>query len=250
MSGGLPQVRVFHDLEALSRGAADLFLSIANAAASRGRFAVALSGGSTPRRFYSLFGSVPYRENIDWKKAHVFWADERCVPADHDESNFKLAADAFLSRVDLPQEHIHRIRGEDEPERAAREYEKDLRSFFGPGPYPVFDLIILGVGEDGHTASLFPGAPALREKKRLAVPVYPAPPQKLSRITLTLPVLNHALQVLFLASGRAKAAVVHEIIEDKNPRQRPAGLVLPVRGAVTWMVDRDAAGLLTDQLSR
>ncbi len=249
MSGGLPQVRVFHDLEALSRGAADLFTSSAkSAAASQGRFAVALSGGSTPRRFYSLLGSVPYRNTIDWTKVHVFWADERCVPADHIESNFKLAADAFLSRVDLPKEHIHRIRGEENPERAAQEYEKDLRSFFGPEPYPAFDLIVLGIGEDGHTASLFPNAPALREKKRLAVPVYPAS-RKLNRITLTLPALNYALQVLFLASGRAKATVVHEIMEDKNPRQCPAGLVQPVRGVVTWMIDRDAAGLLTGQLT-
>ncbi len=171
------------------------------------------------------------------------------MPADHGESNFKLAADAFLPHVALQKEHIHRIRGEEEPERAAREYEKDIRSFFGPEPYPVFDLIILGLGEDGHTASLFPGSPALREKTRLAVPVYPPSSRGLGRITLTLPVLNHALQVLFLVSGRAKAAVVHEIVEDKNPRQRPAGLVQPVSGAVTWMIDRDAAGLLTDQLT-
>jgi len=240
------RVRVFQDLEALSRAAAELFTTIAKrCVAARGRFTVALSGGATPRRLYTLLGSTPYRENVEWKRAHVFWADERCVPGDHPESNFKLAVDAFLSSVSMPKENIHRIKGEEGPGRAAQDYEQEMRSFFGPALFPVFDLIILGAGEDGHAASLFPGSASLHERTRLALPVYLEPP-KLNRVTLTLPVLNHAAEVLFLASGRAKAGVVHAIIKNGNPMRYPAGLVQPVRGSITWFIDRQAAGLLTD----
>ena len=238
------QVRVFQDLEELSRVAAELFTALSKKSiASSGRFVVALSGGSTPHRLYSLLGSSWYRDVIDWSRMYIFWTDERCVPKDHPESNYKLAHDAFLSRVPLPAQNIHRIRGEDEPRKAAEAYEDELRNFFsGPGAI-VFDLIILGVGEDGHTASLFPGSPALDEKLRPAVPVYFEEP-KINRITLTLPVLNHAVQVLFLASGRAKAGAVHEIVEDGNPKQYPAGLVQPLQGSVVWMIDREASSAL------
>ncbi len=250
MSGAArPQVQVLADPEALSHSAANLVSAIIEAAAAKGTVSVALSGGSTPRRLYTLLGEAPWRERIEWKRVHLFWADERCVPPDHNESNYRLVAETFLSRVDLPEDHIHRIRGEEEPELAARVYEEELRRFSRPEALPVFDLILLGAGEDGHTASLFPGSPALREKKRFAVPVYCEAP-KHSRITLTLPVLNRAAHVLFLASGRAKAAVVHEIVEDGNPKQYPAGLVQPVSGAVTWMIDREAAGLLDEQLAK
>ncbi len=241
------RVGVFQDLEALSRAAAELFTACAKrCVASQGRFAVALSGGSTPRRLYTLLGTTPYSENIEWEHVHVFWADERCVPRDHPESNFKLAADAFLSRVALPKENIHRIMGEEGPGRAAQDYERELRSFFGPALSPVFDLIILGVGEDGHTASLFPGSTTLQERTRFVLPVSLEPPN-LNRVTLTLPVLDHAAEVLFLAAGRAKAGVVQAIIEKGNPMHYPAGLVQPVRGSVTWFIDRQAAGLLRGQ---
>jgi len=240
------RVRVFQDLEAMSRAVAELFTTLAKRCiAAQGRFTVALSGGATPRRLYTLLGSTPYRENIEWKHAHVFWADERCVPGDHPENNFKLAVDTFLSRVAMPKENIHRIKGEKGPGHAAQDYEQELRSFFGTASFPVFDLIILGAGEDGHTASLFPGSASLHERTRLAVPVYLEPP-KPNRVTLTLPVLNHAAEVLFLASGRAKTGVVHAIIENGNPMRYPAGLVQPVRGSLTWFIDRQAAGLLTD----
>jgi 6-phosphogluconolactonase len=238
-------VRVFQDLEALSRAAAELFIIHAKqCVAAEGRFTVALSGGSTPRRLYMLLGSSPHRENVEWKRTHIFWADERCVPGDHPESNFKLAVDAFLSSAAVPKENIHRIKGEEDPGRAARNYEKEISSFFGQA-FPVFDLIILGAGEDGHTASLFPGSASLHERTRLALPVYLDPP-KLDRVTLTLPVLNHAVEVLFLASGRAKAEVVHAIVENGNPMRYPAGLVRPVRGSITWFIDRQAAGLLAE----
>lgn len=239
------RVRVFQDLDALSRAAAELFTTRAKrCVASQGRFAVALSGGTTPRGLYALLGSTPFRETIAWEHAHVFWADERCVPRDHPESNFKLAVDEFLSKIIIPKENLHRIKGEEGPRRAAQDYEEELRSFFGP-VFPVFDLIILGAGEDGHTASLFPGSTSLHERARLALPVHLEPP-KLGRVTLTLPVLDHAAEVLFLASGRAKAGVVHAILEKGNPMHYPAGLVRPVRGSITWFVDRQAAGLLTE----
>jgi 6-phosphogluconolactonase len=176
---------------------------------------------------------------------HIFWADERCVPLDRPESNYKLAHDAFLSSVPLPAENIHRIRGEEEPAEAAQAYEDELRSFISSPGVMVFDLIILGAGEDGHTASLFPGSAALRERTRLAVPVFLEQP-KINRVTLTLPVLNHAAQVLFLASGRAKVDVVWDILEGGDTRHYPAGRVRPVNGDVTWFIDRQAAGKLRD----
>ena len=242
-----PEVRIFDTLETLSRAAAEVVTSLSERAmASRGRFSVALSGGSTPRRLYTFLASSPWQERIDWSGAHFFWVDERCVPWDHRESNFKLANDTFLSKVPVAAGNIHRICGEEEPECAAQEYEEELRSFFGPSSLPVFDLVILGAGQDGHTASLFPRAAAVRERARLAVPVHLDAP-KLSRVTLTLPVLINAMQVLFLVSGREKAGIVHEILEDGNPRLCPAGLVQPARGRVTWMLGRDAAGLIEER---
>lgn len=236
-----PAVTVFPDEEALGRAAADLFLALSREAiASRGRFSAALSGGSTPRRLYELLGEKPYRDAIDWRRVHVFWVDERCVSRDHRESNFRLAFDAFLSIVSLPAENIHRIKGEEEPDRAAREYEDDVRAFFGTSGMPSFDLIILGVGEDGHTASLFPDSPLLNERLRLAAPVYLEKP-KLNRITLTLPVLNNAAHILVLATGEKKAEVVREILEGSGSARRPAGLVRPVPGVLQWLIDKRAA---------
>lgn len=236
-----PAVTVFPDEEALGRAAADLFLALSREAiASRGRFSAALSGGSTPRRLYELLGEKPYRDAIDWRRVHVFWVDERCVSRDHRESNFRLAFDAFLSIVSLPAENIHRIKGEEEPDRAAREYEDDVRAFFSTSGMPTFDLIILGVGEDGHTASLFPDSPLLNERLRLAAPVYLEKP-KLNRITLTLPVLNNAAHILVLATGEKKAEVVREILEGSGSARRPAGLVRPVPGVLQWLIDKRAA---------
>jgi 6-phosphogluconolactonase len=242
---GLPQVRVFPDLETLSRGAAVFFSEISvKVLAAQGRFAVALSGGSTPRRFYTFLGENPFRKDISWEQVHFFWVDERCVSRDHPESNFKLVADTIFSHIDVPDKNIHRIKGESGPGQAAKEYEQDIRTFFGASSLPMFDLVVLGAGEDGHTASLFPDGETLREYDRVAAPVYLEPP-KLNRVTLTVPILNDAAQILFLASGPAKAEIVREILENGNQKQYPAGLVHPVRGNITWFLDRDAAGLLT-----
>lgn len=242
------QVRIFPDPETLGRAAIEFVITLARQRiAAEGRFSVALSGGSSPKQLYAFLGSSPYRDDIPWPPMHFFWADERCVPPDHPDSNYKLAFDAFLSGVSLPAANIHRIKGEEGPVAAAQAYEEDLRRFFsGPG-VPSFDLIILGIGEDGHTASLFPGSPLLQETARFAVPVELDPP-KVSRVTLTLPVLNHAAQVLFLASSRAKAEVVAEVIGRNNEGRYPAGLVQPVSGDVTWFIDLEAAEKLTRQV--
>ena len=238
------QVRIFPDIEALSRAAADFFVMRARESiAGDGRFAVALSGGSSPKGLYSLLGSPPLRDAVPWRGVHCFWADERCVPPEHPASNYRLAREAFLSAVQLPDANIHRVRGEGAPDAAARAYEEDLRRFFGGPGLPEFDLVILGAGEDGHTASLFPGSPSLRETARLALPVYLERPE-LDRVTLTLPVLNHASHVLFLATGRAKADIISGILEEGNPRNHPAGLVRPGDGDVTWLIDREAGGKL------
>ncbi len=242
MSGNTAaQVRVFPDLEALSRGAADYFVArIKERAEQKSRFAVAISGGSTPKRLYSLLRASPYRDAIPWDQVHFFWADERCVPPDHPESNYKLAFDTFLSLVPAPESNLHRVSGELSPATAALAYEDDLRNFFGDPRFPKFDLIILGVGADGHTASLFPGSPSLRETARLALPVYLERPQQ-DRVTLTLPVLDQASKLLFLASGRVKAPIVSQILESDNAKRYPAGLVRPVEGEVIWFIDREAA---------
>jgi 6-phosphogluconolactonase len=226
----------------LSRAAAGLFVVLAEAAiASQGRFAVALSGGSTPRRFYALLGASPYRDDVDWNRVHVFWADERCVPPVHGESNFKLVHEALFSRVPVPEDNIHRIRGEEGPDAAAGIYEEDIRKFFSPDK-PAFDLIVLGVGEDGHTASIFPDAAAAHETTRIVAPVH-RDSHDIPRVTLTLPLINLSAHVLVLASGRSKSAIVRAILSGEDPGQYPAGLVHPVNGDLMWFLDHEAAGL-------
>jgi 6-phosphogluconolactonase len=237
-------VRVFKDLTSLSLAAAGRFLGDFRVCVpARGRFAVALSGGSTPRTFYSLLASDPFRKEVDWTKVHVFWADERCVPPDDGESNYRLVLETLLSAVPVPVENIHRVRGELSPDEAARLYNEDLRAFFSGRQIPVFDLAVLGAGIDGHTASLFPGSDALAERSRLVVPVRSAPGRP-GRVTLTLPVLNNAAHVLMLVSGPSKAAVVQEIFEAGNAKRLPAGLVRPVNGTLEWLVDREAVSLV------
>lgn len=244
IGGAAGQVRVFHDLEALSRAAADLFFTLSHMAiAARKKFTVALSGGSTPATLYSLLGSDEYREKITWQGVHVFWADERAVPKEHPESNYRLADTSLLSKVPLPAGNIHRIGGEKEPQGAAQDYDEEMRQFFGGTQVPVFDLVILGAGEDGHTASLFPGSTSLNEHVRLAAPVFMDLPN-IDRVTLTLPVLNHAAHILFLVSGEKKGDILRELLEGEHRDTYPAGLVQPVKGSLEWLVDKDAAALL------
>lgn len=238
---------VLPDLEGLSEAAAELMAALAaEAIAHRGRFAVALSGGSTPRRLYQLLATPPWSGRIAWPDCHFFWGDERLVPPDHPESNFHLAQSALLARVPVLPHQIHRVPVETgEPEAVASAYEAELRRFFSPaeGETPRFDLVLLGLGSDGHTASLFPERPALEEIHRWVVATPPGwLPPAVDRVTLTLPVLNAARAVAFLVSGADKAPVLRQILE-KNA-DLPAARVQPVEGDLYWFLDEAAAGQL------
>jgi 6-phosphogluconolactonase len=238
------EITVVSDPEALAREAARRFKKLVlEAAGSRGRFSVALSGGSTPGALYRLLAEEPYRGQIPWENVHLFWGDERCVPPDDPGSNYRLANEALIAHVPIPPENVHRLHGELEPAAAARAYDRDLRDFFC-GPRPRFDLVLLGLGSDGHTASLFPGSDALRKTERLAVAVrahyHDRPAQ---RVTLTLPSINSARQVLFLVAGRAKAEIVQAVLEGSAGRF-PAQQVRPTAGQLTWLLDAGAGGQL------
>lgn len=225
------KVESFPGMEALSRRAAALFMELSEKAiARRGRFSVALSGGSTPEMLYALLGSE-YKDKIKWEQTDVFFADERCVPPGHADSNFRLAHEAFLSKVPAK---IHRIKGESDPEEAAVEYEREIKE----GDYAPFDLILLGMGEDGHTASLFPGSAALKETVHLVVPVYAG---SLRRVTLTLPAINGARDVVFLVSGGgSKRETLRRILGGEG--DYPASYVRPESGNLLWLVDEGAGG--------
>ena len=222
--------------EGLAEAAARAFVDRATESiAERGRFAVALAGGSTPKVTYEVLAR-DHAEDVDWPNVHVFFGDERTVPPDHEDSNYRMAREALLDRV--PMGSVHRMRGELPPEEAASSYEGDLGQFFG-GEFPVLDLVMLGIGEDGHTASLFPGTPALEVTDRLAV-ANPVPELDTMRLTLTVPVLSAARAVNFLVAGEGKAEALREILEgDADPRRYPAKLVRPP-GGPTWFVDRAA----------
>jgi 6-phosphogluconolactonase len=235
-------VRVCADLDELSLGAAEAAVrAIDEAVRARGRCALVLSGGSTPRPLYGLLASR-FRDAIPWARVHVFWADERYVPADHPDSNVRMAKDALLNHVPCPAEQIHPMPTRfPDPADAARDYEESLRrSFAGEGAGA--DLVVLGLGSDGHTASLFPRSPALRERTRLVVATR-APAGPRWRLTLTLPALNRAAHVCFLVAGSAKAEALRQTLRpDADANSWPASGVRPERGTPIWWVDREAWG--------
>jgi 6-phosphogluconolactonase len=238
-------LRVFPDPETLSVAAAGLVSQTAKeCAAEKGRFAMALSGGITPQRLYELL-ATRFAALIPWGAVHLFWSDERCVPPDAPASNFRPVRESLLNRVALPPQNIHRVRGEWPPAKAAAEYEAKIANLFGrESSFPEFDLVLLGIGADGHTASLFPGSPALSETLRWAVAAQaPEGSPARHRVTLTLPVLNAARRVLFLASGSEKAPAVRMAMarEPEVGPLSPAARVRPA-GALFWFVDRLAAG--------
>ena len=237
------ELRVFHDLGELSRGAADFVSQVAGESVqNRGEFSVALSGGSTPRRLYEILGSHGDR-HLPWPRTQLFWSDERCVPPDDPQSNYRMVREA-LSAVPIPPLNVHRMRGEDPPEEAAREYENELRQSFrmGSKDLPRFDLILLGLGEDGHTASLFPGNPVLEDATHLVAAPY-VEKLKAYRLTLTLPVLNNAANVAFLVAGAGKGAILKRVLEEESEADLlPAQRVRPSHGRLWWFVDEAAAG--------
>lgn len=235
---------VYENPQQLAEAAARDFAERAEREISaRGRFAVALAGGSTPKATYEILAR-DHAEDVDWKNVHIFIGDERTVPPEHEDSNYRMANEALLGHV--PVASIHRMRGELDPVEAAKSYEEDLRFFFDEDP-PVFDLIHLGIGEDGHTASLFPRTQALDATDRLVVS---NPVEKLDtvRLTLTRPVINAAKSVVFLVAGESKAEALKEILEgDADPRDYPSKFIQPQSGGPTWMLDRAAASLLLDK---
>jgi 6-phosphogluconolactonase len=245
----VPELRVWPDAAALYRAAAQEFaLQAADAVAARGRFAVVLAGGSTPRGLYGLLVSDPgMRETVPWEAIHFFWGDERIVGPDHIDSNYRMAAEALLSKVPIASANVHRMRGEAaDAETAAAEYEATLQSFFalGASEWPRFDLILLGLGSDAHTASLFPGTAALDERQRLVV-ANRVDQLGTTRITLSLPVINRARCVLFLVSGAEKAAAVWTTLRGpREPGRWPAQSIAPHPGRCLWMLDAAAASML------
>ena len=240
-------IATYADSDTLSHQAAQLIVRLAaESVVTHGRFTIALAGGSTPRKLYGLLASEPYSSQIDWALVEVFWSDERCVPVYDAESNFRMAQEAFLSKVPIAEKQIHHMQA-DQPDRhaAARDYVLEMQRIFGTDSIPSFDLIQLGMGPEGHTASLFPHSAALHEQERLVVPVRtPKPPP--DRLTFTPPLLNAARHVLFLVTGSDKADAVHEVIEGEyNPDEYPAQIVRPSHGEVTWMLDITAASKLS-----
>ena len=245
MSGDKTRLVIFDDAEGVARAASERFAQVADESVrARGRFCVALSGGSTPRRVYELLAGEEPEARVDWSKTHVFFGDERCVPPDDGASNYRMARDALLSRVDVPAENVHRMIGEGDAAANARLYEDELRSFFGDVSRPAFDLVMLGLGEDGHTASLFPETSALDETGAWVAANWV---EKLGayRLTLTAPVINDAAHVLFVVTGAGKAERLSEVLKGaREPRRLPAQLIRPAVGALEWYVDRAAASKL------
>jgi 6-phosphogluconolactonase len=243
------EVIILADAAALAAEAAQRFVAAAAAAvAERGRFSVALAGGSTPAAMYRLLGQQPLRDQVAWDRVRVLFGDERCVPPDAPESNFRMAQETLLAAVPVPPAGVLRMAGELPGPDAADRYAEQLAKAVPPdrpGGWPRVDLVLLGMGDDGHTASLFPGMPVLDEDRRCVawteVPDYVRP--AVTRLTLTLPVLNAARQVLFLIAGRSKAPAVEKILASSVPSvgALPAGRVRPAAGALTWLLDRAAA---------
>lgn len=242
-----PEIRVLTTPQELFAAAAEEVVRAANeAVARRGRFTIALSGGSTPRNLHTLLATNA-RTSLPWDHMFFFWGDERHVPPTDPESNYRMAEETLLSKIPVASANVFRIPAENpDAATAADAYEQTLRKFFAlqPGEFPRFDLILLGMGPDGHTASLFPGTAALQEKSRLVVANW-VEKFKTSRITLTLPVLNAARCVAFLVSGTDKAAALQAVLQSDAPgEQYPAKLVRPRDGKLIWLVDRAAASEL------
>ncbi|NJD60202.1 MAG: 6-phosphogluconolactonase [Anaerolineales bacterium] len=238
-------IRVFNDLEALSQAAAELFmLQSRQASLICGRFCVALSGGDTPRRLFEILAMPPYRDRIHWSEVHVFWSDERCVPADDPRNNALMARMALLDHVSIPPENLHPIHCDLSPHQAALDYEAELRKFFSTSN-PDFHLIFLGLGANGHIASLFPHTSVLDEKERWVSEVY-IEELGMYRVTFTAPYINQASQVVFLVSGADKAQVLEDVLEGPyQPNQLPAQLIRPAGKHPIWLVDKTASHKLT-----
>jgi 6-phosphogluconolactonase len=238
-------VFVFDTPEQVALAAAERFVEYDRAFHGElDRFSVVLAGGNTPRRVYELLATERFKRRVEWTQVHLFFGDERCVPPDHPDSNYLMAYETLISKVPIPTKNVHRIIGEGNPNESARLYENQLKTFFAGTSWPRFDLVLLGMGADGHTASLFPGSDALKEKSKWVVATKM---EKLehSRITLTVPVFNHAAQVMFLVTGKEKAPRLAEVLEKRSATDRlPAQEIQPINGSLEWLIDKAAAAKL------
>ncbi len=236
------EIRITEEKSALSQQASELFASSAiDAVEKRGHFAVALAGGSTPKATYHLLTSEPYATSLPWEQIHLFWGDERCVPPDDGESNYLMVKQSLLDSINIPSANIHRMAGELEPHIAANKYALELKHFFSGSIR--FDLVMLGMGDDGHTASLFPHTDALHTQEAVAANYVP----KLDtwRLTLSAQTINAARHIVFLVAGEDKAPALHEVLQgEPNPEQYPSQLISPDEGNLTWLVDKTAASQL------
>lgn len=234
-------LEVFEQTEALFKMAADLILDSAQIAIHvRGRFVIALSGGNTPEQLYAILAAYPFSDKINWEKTHIFWGDERCVPLEDKRNNAHRAEILLLDKISIPAENIHRIPVNLPPAEAAKSYEDTLRSFFGNEPWR-FDIILLGLGENGHTASLFPETPVINATEAGVKEVY-VEEEKMYRVTMTAPLINLARQILFMVTGINKAGILKTVLGNIYiPKKYPAQLIMPHTGELTWFVDKDAA---------
>ena len=240
-------IHVFNDYESLSQAAAKMFVDLADQAIdANGRFSVALSGGSTPHRLYETLATDPFREKIRWDAVHVFWSDERCVPLDDPRSNFLMARRTLLDHVPVQADHVHPILSDLPAALAVTHYETTLQDFFKEQT-PIFDLILLGLGENAHTASLFPHTSVIDEKERWVNEVY-VPEQSMYRLTMTAPLINQAGEVIFLVSGANKASALQSVLEGAyHPHEYPAQLIRPNGAHPIWLVDKAAAHKLVEE---
>ncbi|MFL6209166.1 MAG: 6-phosphogluconolactonase [Pyrinomonadaceae bacterium] len=242
---GKSNIHIFDDSEAVARAATRRFVDLAHESINaRGSFSVALAGGSTPKRVYELLASDEFNPQIAWPHVHIFFGDERSVPPDHHDSNYRMAREALLTHVMLPIENVHRMVGEGDAVANARLYEDELREFFDGAHWPAFDLIMLGMGDDGHTASLFPGSRALSEEQAWVTANWV---EKFDtfRITLTAPAINHARHVMFIVTGAGKADRLPEVLKGPSePERLPSQLIKPIDGMLEWFTDKAATAKL------
>jgi 6-phosphogluconolactonase len=237
----------FADAETLQQAAAKRIVDLLREAiAQRRKGTIALSGGSTPKAIYELLAEEPFRSHVDWSRVHFFWGDERCVPPTHADSNYRMTNIALLEKIEIPDANIHRVEAERAPNEAARLYEGELRKCFSlkQNEFPRFDVLLLGIGEDGHTASLFPETAILNKTKRSVAEVF-VPKFNAYRISMTFPTINNSRTILFLVSGASKTKILQEVLEGA-PNRFPAQRIQPTSGKLFWFVDDTAATQLTE----
>lgn len=239
-----PEIKVFPDVNSIAREAAERIVALSeDAIESRKRFSMALAGGSTPKALFMLLASAEFVTRLDWPAIDLFFGDERCVPKDYPDSNYRLAYETLISKVPIPLDNVYRIRGEIDPEESAKEYGLMLKEHLGDGG---LDLILLGMGDDGHTASLFPGTKAVTEREHRVVANYAekSTTGKSWRVTMTAPFINRARNVIVMLAGASKADRLREVLEGpRDPERLPIQLIAPITGRLTWLIDVQAAGM-------